>query len=66
MPFALSTFLVKCSEFSSIAAKGSLEWADIAADKIACHDDPFLMKVINHFVPSCSELGFGMKVPIRD
>jgi len=62
MPFALSTFLVKCSEFSSIAAKGSLEWADIAADKIACHDDPFLMKVISHFVPSCSELGFGMKV----
>lgn len=62
MPFALSTFLIKCSEFSSITAKESLEWSDIAADKIACHDDPFLMKVIGHFVPSCNELGFGMKV----
>lgn len=61
-PFVLSNFVIKCSEFSPYAAKDTIRWSDLTSDQIACHDDPFLIKVIGHHVPTCREGSVGMRV----
>lgn len=61
-PFVLSNFMIKCSEFSPYATKNTVKWTDISSDQIACHDDPFLIKIIGHFVPSSHGGSVGMKV----
>ncbi|WP_180326562.1 LysR family transcriptional regulator [Raoultibacter phocaeensis] len=61
-PFVLSNFVIKCSEFSPYAAKDTIKWTDLTADQIACHDDPFLIKVIGRYVPTCRRGNVGMKV----
>lgn len=61
-PFAVSHFVLKCSDRNPYASKSEVRWADLEADQLACHDDPFLMKIIGSKISACPNENFGMKV----
>lgn len=45
-PFFLSSFRLICSDNSAYAKRASVKWSEIETEKLACHNDSFLLGVI--------------------
>ena len=45
-PFLLSSFRLICSDNSAYAKRASVKWSEIETEKLACHNDSFLLGVI--------------------
>lgn len=45
-PFLLSSFRLICSDNSAYAKRTAVSWSEIETEKLACHNDSFLLSVI--------------------
>lgn len=61
-PFLCSSFMLRCADNSVYAKKPWVAWSDLPMDKIACHNDAFLEKMIRRYLGCADDGEPGMKV----
>lgn len=61
-PFLLSTFMLRCADESAFARRKHVYWAELDVDRIACHNDAFLKRMIHHYTATPDERSLGVEV----